>query len=65
MELQPEKRTIFSKLKTFLVECKRVFTVTKKPSSFEFKAVVKVSAIGIGLIGLIGFGINMLWQMIR
>lgn len=50
-----EKRTLFSKLRTFFIECKRVFKVTKKPSKEEFKITVKVSAIGIGIIGLIGF----------
>ncbi len=52
---QVEKRTLFSKLRTFFIECKRVFKVTKKPSKEEFKITVKVSAIGIGIIGLIGF----------
>ena len=65
MESQQEVRNLFSRLKTFFIECKRVFTITKKPSAFEFKAIVKVSAIGIGLIGLIGFGIHLLWQMIK
>ncbi|HLC56776.1 MAG TPA: protein translocase SEC61 complex subunit gamma [Candidatus Nanoarchaeia archaeon] len=42
-------------MRTFFIECKRVFKVTKKPSKEEFKITVKVSAIGIGIIGLIGF----------
>ena len=46
-------------------ECIRVFRVTRKPGTDEFKTIVKVSAIGILIIGLLGFIINMIWQMIR
>jgi len=47
--------------KKFLNECKRVLRVTKKPSREEFRTIVKVSGIGILLIGLIGF----VFQMIK
>lgn len=60
-----EKRTIISRLKSFLIECRRVFRVTKKPSKEEFKIIVKVSGIGILIIGLIGFIIQMIWQVIK
>ena len=43
------------KLKSFIVECKRVLHVTKKPNATEFKTIVKVSGLGILIIGLIGF----------
>ena len=46
---------IFGKLKTFAGECRRVLTVTKKPTRAELMIIVKVSGIGIVLIGLIGF----------
>ncbi|MBI3036727.1 protein translocase SEC61 complex subunit gamma [Candidatus Woesearchaeota archaeon] len=46
---------VFTKLKSFAWECKRVLTVTKKPTKAELMTVVKVSGIGIALIGLIGF----------
>lgn len=48
------------KLKTFFYECVRVLKVTKKPDKFEFKTVVKVSGIGILIIGLLGFLIHVL-----
>ena len=50
------------KLKTFFLECKRVLRVTRKPDSFEFKTIVKISALGMAAIGLIGFVISMLKQ---
>ncbi len=50
------------KLKTFFLECKRVLKVTRKPDKTEYKTIVKVSALGMAIIGLIGFIISMLNQ---
>lgn len=51
------------RFKTFISECVRVFKVTKKPSSKEFKAIVKITAIGIAIIGLIGFLLFTIWRL--
>ena len=51
------------KLKTFAKECLRVFRITKKPGKEEFKIVVKVSGIGILVIGFLGFLIQMIWEI--
>ena len=61
---QQEKKTIFKRIKNFFIESRRVFRITKKPTMEEFKIIVKVSGLGILLIGLIGFIINMVWQVI-
>jgi len=45
----------FDKLKQFYTECKRVLRVTKKPDKEEFVLIVKVTAIGMGVIGIVGF----------
>ena len=50
---------VFAKLKSFAGECRRVLTVTKKPTRAELTAIVKVSGIGIALIGLVGFVLHM------
>lgn len=55
---------MFVKLKRFALECLRVLKVTKKPSNMEFKTIVKVSALGIAIIGLIGFVIQMIRQLL-
>ena len=47
------------KIKSFIQESIRVLKVTKKPDAFEFKTVVKVSGLGILIIGLLGFVIQM------
>ena len=54
-----------NKIKSKLLEYQRVYKVTKKPTMEEFKAIVKVTALGIALIGLIGFGIHMLSILIK
>jgi len=42
-------------LKSFTKQCMRVWTLLKKPSKKEFITISKVSAIGLGLVGLMGF----------
>lgn len=59
-----EKPTLISKAKKFYNECIRVLTVTKKPDKFEYQTVVKVSGIGIIIIGAIGFLITMIKQVL-
>jgi len=63
MEEQEQKPSLLSKLKRFVRECGRVIKVTKKPDKFEFKTIVKVSAIGIAVIGFIGFIVSMIKQI--
>ncbi len=47
-------------LKSFFVQCSRVWKILRKPSKKEFEQIAKVSAIGILLIGLFGFLISIL-----
>jgi len=60
-----EKRTFFTKAKTFIIESKRVLKITKKPSRDEFKTIVKISGLGIIIIGLIGFIIHLITLMVK
>ena len=43
------------RLKEFVLESRRVLRVTRKPTGEELSTIVKVAGIGILLIGLIGF----------
>ncbi|WP_297512670.1 protein translocase SEC61 complex subunit gamma [Thermococcus sp.] len=52
------------KIKTFLSESKRVLLVTRKPGMKEFKLAVKITGIGMILIGLIGMLIRMVGYFI-
>lgn len=48
------------RLKEYYIECVRVLKVTKKPSMLEFQTIVKVSGLGMAIIGIIGFLIFMI-----
>ncbi|MFP4117028.1 MAG: protein translocase SEC61 complex subunit gamma [Candidatus Aenigmatarchaeota archaeon] len=50
-------------IKSFLKSCSRVLKVATKPSREEFWQTAKVTAIGILLIGAIGFSIFLLFQV--
>ena len=52
------------KISTFIAECKRVLKVTKKPDRYEFQTIVKVSGLGILIIGAIGFILNIIKTML-
>ena len=43
------------KVTSFIVQSRRVWHLLKKPSAYEFKSIAKVSAVGILVIGAIGF----------
>ena len=64
MEFEQEKPSFKSKVKRFGKECLRVLRITKKPTGEEFKTIVKVSGLGILIIGMIGFIIQMLKQVL-
>jgi len=49
--------------KQFISECYRVLRITKKPTSAEFQTIVKVSGLGIAIIGLIGFFLQLIRQL--
>ncbi len=53
-----------TKLKSFYHECIRVLKVTKKPDKQEFLTIVKVSGLGIILIGFIGFIVHYIWTVL-
>ncbi len=54
---------IFASLKSFVSKCKRVWMVLKKPTREEFLKVAQVSAIGILIIGLLGFVISIVMKL--
>lgn len=51
---------LWPRFKSFVLECRRVLKVTKKPNALEFKTIVKVSGLGMIIIGLIGFVIQLI-----
>lgn len=61
-EFKPSK---MQKVKRFFRECHRVLKVTKKPDSVEFKTIVKVSGLGMVIMGLVGFLVQIIAQLIK
>lgn len=53
------------KAKQFIKKCKRVWIALKKPSKKEFEMTAKVSAIGIVILGAIGFLIGLLMNLFQ
>jgi len=51
------------KFKSFLAKCKRVWLALKKPSMMEFQSVTKISAIGILILGVLGFLISIVMKI--
>ena len=54
---------LWNSTKAFFVKCKRVWHVLKKPTRKEFETIAKVSAIGIVILGVVGFFISMIMKM--
>jgi protein transport protein SEC61 subunit gamma-like protein len=51
-------------LKSFAFKCKRVWHALKKPSKKEFWMIAKVSAIGILILGALGFILSAFMKLI-
>ncbi len=55
---------MYARLKTFFLQSARVWRVLKKPSYEEFKTVSKISALGILVIGFLGFLISLAMRVL-
>ena len=58
------KKNWKAKLKDFFRECRRVLRITKKPDKDELRTIVKISGLGILVIGLIGFLIHLVKEVL-
>jgi protein transport protein SEC61 subunit gamma-like protein len=52
-------------LKSFISQCTRVWHLLRKPDKSEFTTIAKVSAIGLGLIGIIGFAVSIIMKFFQ
>ena len=50
---------------SFIKQCQRVLKVSKKPDREEYVNVAKVTAVGVIIIGVIGFVIILVAQLIQ
>jgi protein transport protein SEC61 subunit gamma-like protein len=54
-----------SKIKSFFLKCKRVWHTLKKPTKMEFQQTSKISAIGIAILGALGFIIALVMNVFK
>lgn len=62
--MEEHKPTRKQRFKAFIKECLRVLKITKKPTMVEFKTIVKVTGLGMIVLGLVGFMISMAKQLL-
>jgi protein transport protein SEC61 subunit gamma and related proteins len=62
METQSE--SLKTKISSFILQCKRVWHLLRKPTTQEFKTIATVSAVGILILGAIGFAVADLIKII-
>jgi len=55
---------IIDSSKSFLLKCKRVWHVLRKPTRKEFEQIAKVAAIGILILGAVGFLISIVMKSV-
>jgi len=53
---------LWTSIKSFFIKCKRVWHILKKPSRKEYEQVSKISAMGIGILGVLGFIISIIMK---
>lgn len=51
-------------INSFLKQCERVLRVSKKPDAEEYKTVAKVTGVGILIIGVVGYIVEVLSQIL-
>ena len=56
-------KKIFTGIKSFAIKCKRVWFALKKPTKDEYTKIAKDAAVGIVLLGFIGFAISLIMKI--
>jgi protein transport protein SEC61 subunit gamma and related proteins len=59
-----EDRSFKTRTRRFFIQCVRVLKITKKPNRDEYRTLVKVSGLGIAVIGMIGFLLHVLFVLL-
>ena len=53
-----------NRVKKFIKEALRVIHITKKPTPEEYKSLLKVTAIGVAILGVLGFVVFLVKQLL-
>jgi protein transport protein SEC61 subunit gamma-like protein len=54
----------WTKLQSFFLQTQRVMRVTRKPTMHEFQTIAKITGLGIAVIGMIGFILQIVKQIL-
>ena len=63
--MEEQRRGFFGSIRDFGGKCARVLRVARKPTGNEVKQISKVSALGLLIIGLIGFLISLVFIFMK
>ena len=55
-------QSYWTRFVSFLIQTQRVLRVTRKPTSFEYRTIVKITGLGIAVIGALGFVLQLFKQ---
>ena len=62
--VREEKPPFMTRMRSLMLEYLRVLRVTKKPNKLEFREILKISGLGILVIGFIGYIITLAKELI-
>ena len=60
-----ENPSLKLKIQRFITQCIRVLKITKRPNKDEYRMLVKVSGLGIAVIGMMGFLLHVIWVLLK
>lgn len=52
-------------IQTFITDAQRVLTVSKKPSTDEFMTMARITALGLIVLGVLGYAVEFITFIIR
>jgi len=52
-------------IQTFITDAQRVLTVSKKPSTDEFMTMARITALGLLVLGILGYSVEFITFFIR
>lgn len=58
-------KNAWNRFVSFLIQTQRVMKVTRKPTSYEFKTIAKITGLGVAVIGAIGFLLQIIITLLK
>jgi len=53
-----------TKLVSFMGQCRRIITIATKPTKMEYAALAKVVAAGVAVLGVVGFLLYLVFNLV-